>query len=256
MHTLEYMVPVPSRRALPAHLRPDELTTAQQQLRGLRTQAWTFWVLWIPATVLIATVAGVVGLGFLGQMALFFIALVALPVLRLLWWQRQLPLRDGARQEINRWRRLPSDERWDAAVVLLDRVVRLSDSDAGLMDTAQRMVSMLFTLYEDIRALDRTIDADRVLDGAGELSERYHRLVAIRKRREAEIDLLINGLRDLHLEMSEHPHIGPIQERLSELMDRLEADREVARVAGFRKNVLDEARQRARAAQQAQAKQL
>lgn len=256
MHTLKYMVPASSRRTLPAHLRPDELTAAQHQLRSLRTQAWTFWVLWLPATLLLATLSGMIGLGFFGQAAIFLIGMVALPVLRMLWWQKQRPLRDDARREIDRWRRLPGDERWDAAVVLLDRVVRLSDSDAGLLDTAQRMVSVLFTLYEDIRALDRTIEADRVLDGAGELSERYHRLVAIRKRREAEIDLLFNGLRDLHLDMSEHPHIGPIQERLSELMDRLEADREVARVAGFQKSTLDDARERARAAQQAQRKSL
>lgn len=256
MHTLKYMVSLSSRRALPAHLHPDELTEAQQQLRSLRTQAWAFWILWIPATMLIAILTGMIGLGFFGQIAIFFVALIALPVARLLWWQRQRPLRDEARNEINRWRRLPSDERWDAAVVLLDRVIRLGDSNAGLVDTAQRMISTLFTLYEDIRALDQTIDADRVLDGAGEMSERYYRLIAIRKRREAEIDMLLNGLRDLHLEMSEHPQLGPIQERLSDLMDRLDADREVARVAGFRRTVLDDARQRARAAQHAKAKQL
>jgi len=249
------MVPMHSRRALPTHLMPDELTDAQRRLQTMRTQAWTFWVMWVPATVMIATVAGVIGMGFFGQAAVFFAALIALAVGRMVWWQQQGPDRSQARQDINRWRRLPSDQRWDAAIVLLDRVIRLSESDPALIDTAQRMVSMLFSLYEDIRGLDQTVAADRVLEGEGELSERYHRLVAIRTRREAEIDMLLNGLRDLHLEMSEQPHIGPLQERLTEMMDRLEADREVARVAGFRSKVVDDARRRAQAQAQAKAQQ-
>lgn len=235
---------------------PDELTAAQRTLQILRTQGWAFWVLWLPATLLIATVAGVVGFGILGQMAVGIVALFALAVGRIIWWQQQRPRRIQARRDIDRWRRLPRDQRWDAAVILLDRVVRLSEHDHALIDTAQRMIAMLFTLYEDIRGLDQTITADRVLEGEGELSERYHRLVAIRTRREAEIDVLINGLRDLHLELSEQPHVGPLQERLTEMMDRLEAEREVARVAGFRQKVLDDAREKAARARAAQARQL
>ena len=170
--------------------------------------------------------------------------MVALAAGRIFWWMQQRPVRVQARKDIQRWSRTPNDQRWNAMVVLLERVVQISDYDPGMLDTARRMVSLLITLYEDLHSLDQTIAADRVLDGDGEMSERYYRLVAIRTRREAEIDHLLNGLRDLNLEMSEDPNIGPLQERLTEMMDRLEAEREIARVSGFRKDVLNRARAR------------
>lgn len=239
-----YMVPVTARRYLPSYLKPDELTAATHRMRSMSMQTWLFWVLWLPATLLIATLSGLIGLGIMGQLAIAMVAMVTLAAGRIFWWMQQRPLRVQARKDIQRWSRTPNDQRWNAMVVLLERVVQISDYDSGMLDTARRMVSLLITLYEDLHSLDQTIAADRVLDGDGEMSERYYRLVAIRTRREAEIDLLLNGLRDLNLEMSEAPNIGPLQERLTEMMDRLEAEREIARVSGFRKDVLNAARAR------------
>ena len=243
-YKIVHMASVTARRYLPSYLKPDELTAATQRLRSLSMQAWMFWVLWLPAVVLIATLSGLIGLGFFGQVAIGMVAMVTLAAGRFLWWMQQRPVRVQARKDIQRWSRVPKDQRWNAMVILLERVVQISDYDPGLLDTSRRMVALLITLYEDLHSLDQTIAADRVLDGDGEMSERYYRLVAIRTRREAEIDLFLNGLRDLNLEMSEAPNIGPLQDRLTEMMDRLEAEREVARVSGFRKDVLNRARGR------------
>ena len=229
-------------RALPPHLLPDEVTDAQRRLRAYRRQGWIFWLMWLPMAIGVGVVAGVAA-GVWAQMALTVLALPVLAIGRFVWWYRQRPQRIQAHKDINRWRMLPDDERWHASVVLLDRIVQLSEHDAGLVDTAQRMMAMLFRLYEEIQGLDRTIAADRALENELDLSERFHRLVAIRIRRNHEVDALINGLRDLHLELSEQPHVGPLQERMTEMMDRLEADREGARASSHRQAVLDRARQ-------------
>jgi len=226
------MVPATTnRRAIPRALQPLELTAAQHQLQQMRWRGVMFWLLLLPMAWVIWGVLGLTDMGVLRQLLLAFSGTVALAVGRIAWWLRQGGVRREARQVIQRWRRLPGDRRWDAAMVLLYRIERLAGGDENLRETIRRLVAVLFSLYEDIRGLDRTIAADKVLDGEGELSERYHRLVAIRTQREAQIDALLNGLRDLHLEMNEQlaEHIGPLHDRLQELMDRLEADREVAR---------------------------
>ena len=235
------MVPATThRRQIPAALYPAELADAAARLRAWRARGWMFWGSLPLMTWGLWLTTGLLGAGFLEQLLLALLGGAALAVARVGWWIAQRPARLDAHQTLERWRRLPADPRWDAAMVLLDRVDRLGGADPELRETSRRLIAVLFGLYEDIRALDRTLAADRVLDGDGELSDRYHRLAAVRTRREAQIDVLIDGLRDLHLELNEQlaEHIGPLQDRLQELLDRLEADREVVRLAGVRRRVL------------------
>ncbi|MEL6345656.1 MAG: hypothetical protein AAFV53_21280 [Myxococcota bacterium] len=236
------MVPTVSRRPIPKPLLPAEVTDAQAQLSYLQRRAMTFWVMVLPMTITLWIILGAVGVGLFAQLMLTLFGMGGMAAGRLAWRLQERPQRRHARATIDRWRRMPGDRRWDAAMILLERISRLGEHDPALQETARRVVSVLFSLYEDIRGLDRSIAADRVLDGEGELSDRYHRLLAIRKRREAQIDALLNGLRDLHLEMNEQlaEQLGPLQDRLQELMDRLDADRETARIGGIRRRVLQQ----------------
>lgn len=240
------MVPATTtpRRLIPATLHPDELVAASSFLRASWRQGALFWTMLPLMTVGLAWGLALADIGLLTHFLLTLAGGTGLAAGRIGWWWRQRPIRAAARQTIDRWRRLPNDRRWDAAMVLLDRIDRLGAEDPALRETARRLVTVLFSLYEDIRALDRTIAADRILDGdphsGSGHSERYYRLLAVRTRREAQIDALLNGLRDLHLEMNEQlaDHIGPLQDRLQELMDRLEADREVVRLMGDQRRAL------------------
>ena len=219
---------------------PHEVNDARKELRSLRRQAVGFWVLLLPMTVGIGLLLAMGLSGLFNVLLLTFAAMIGLIAGRLYHGVRQRPRKLQARRILARWQRLPRDPRWDAAMVLLDRIAALSAGDPALQETARRTVTMLFALYEDVERLKQTLPADRLLDGEGEPSDRYYRLVAVIRRREAQIESLLGGLRDLHIEINEQlgnliaEEPDSVHDRLQELMDRMEADREVTRAAGLR----------------------
>lgn len=229
-----------TRRPIPTALTPHEVYDARAVLRTIRNQGLTFWALLLPMTWGASQVIGLAVTGFFEVAALTIAAMGAMVIGRLTWWYRQRHLRREARRVLARWRRLPADPRWDAAMVLLDRISSLSVGDPGMQETARRTVTVLFMLYEDVARLKATLPADRMLDGEGEPSDRYFRLLTIIRQREAQIEDLLGGLRDLHLEMNEQlgqliaEQPDSVQGRLQELMDRMEADREITRAVGLR----------------------
>jgi hypothetical protein len=234
------MVPAVSRRSIPTSLLPHEVTDAHARLRTLRRQAVGFWAALLPMTWGIWQLVGLGVSGFLDTLLLTAGGGAALVAGRLYWWYGQRHERQHARRVLARWRRVPADPRWDAAMVLLDRIAMLCQGDPGLQETARRTATVLFVLYEDIARLKETLPADRVLDGEGEPSERYYRLLAVIRQREAQIETLLGGLRDLHIEMNEQlgnllaEQPDSVHGRLQELMDRMEAEREITRAVGLR----------------------
>jgi len=230
-----------AQRPIPALLYPPELHQAQACLRSQRSQVWAFWLLVWPVSLSLGIgLSELLSAGFFSGLGLIALSFVGLLFARRWQVRRQHLARQDARRLLSRWRRLPVDPRWDAAMVLLQRIASLSDERSDLRGTTKRIVAVLFALYEDIVRLDKTIVADRILDGDGELSERYYRLVAVQRRREAQITELINGLRDLHVEINEQlaENLGPLQLRLQGLLDQLEADREVARLTGIKQSLI------------------
>lgn len=234
------MTPAASRRSIPASLTPHEVSEARGALRTMRRQALAFWLLLLPMTW---GAWELIGLGFaslLESLLLTMAAMGAMVAGRVYRWFSQRGRRRALQQVLGRWRRLPADPRWDAAMVLLDRLSALSAGDPSLRETARRTATVLFILYEDISRLKATLPADRVLDGEGEPSDRYYRLLAVLRQREAQIETLLTGLRDLHIEMNEQlgnliaEQPGSVHDRLQELMDRMEADREITRAVGLR----------------------
>lgn len=234
------MIPAVTRRSIPTQLTPHEVNDARTALLSMRRQAVGFWVLLMPATWGIWQVVTMGVSGLLDAMLLTFAGMLMLIAGRVHHAAKQRPQKRLARRTLARWRRLPLDPRWDAAMILLERIAALSSGDPALQETARRTVTMLFALYEDVERLKRTLPADRVLDGEGEPSERYYRLVAVIRQREAQIESLLGGLRDLHVEINEQlsnfiiEQPGSVHDRLQELMDRMEADREVTRAVGIR----------------------
>ncbi len=222
---------------IPAALHPPALTQAQSTLRELRRHGARFWMLLLPMTWGIWELLAALSVsGPFGRFLLTMGGMLALIVGRIAWKIRQRPRRLRALKTIHRFRRLPEDPRWDASMVLLERISALGAGDPVLPDTARRLVGVLFHLYEDLQRLERTLQADQILDGEGAPSDRYYRLLAVRTHREAQLEGLLNALRDLHVELNEQlaEQLGPVQERLGELMDQMEADREVVRIAGLR----------------------
>ncbi|MFT5686139.1 MAG: hypothetical protein ACI8RZ_007095 [Myxococcota bacterium] len=234
------MVPAVSRRSIPISLQPHEVTDARAYQRMRRWQAIGFWAALMPMTWGIWQLVGLGVPSILNTFLLTVVGGMALLSGRAWWWFSQRHERRQVRQVLARWRRVPADPRWDAAMVLLDRIAMLAQGDPGLQETARRTVTVLFVLYEDVVRLKTTLTADRVLDGEGEPSERYYRLVAIIRQREAQIETLLGGLRDLHIELNEQlgnllaEEPGMVHDRLQELMDRMEAEREITRAAGLR----------------------
>jgi hypothetical protein len=234
------MIPATSRRAIPAAITPHELADAHGALRTMRRRGLMFWVLLLPMTYGAWELIGLGVASILDTILLTMASMGAMVAGRVYWWFRQQGERKAARQVLKRWQQLPSDPRWDAAMVLLDRIAALSTGDPSLQETARRTATVLFVLYEDTSRLKATLPADRVLDGDGEPSERYYRLLAVLRQREAQIETLLSGLRDLHIEMNEQlgnliaEQPGSVHDRLQELMDRMEADREITRAAGLR----------------------
>ena len=206
----------------------------------MRRQGLAFWLMLLPMTWGAWELIGLGVTSILDTILLTMASMGALVTGRVYWWFRQRRERKAARTVLARWRRLPADPRWDAAMVLLDRLAALSSGDPSLQETARRTATVLFVLYEDISRLKATLPADRVLDGEGEPSDRYYRLLAVLRQREAQIETLLGGLRDLHIEMNEQlGHLineqpDSVHDRLQELMDRMEADREITRAAGLR----------------------
>ncbi len=234
------MVPAVSRRSIPSTLLPHEVTEALAQQRARRWQAVGFWAALLPMTWGIWQIASFAVASTLDTFLLTVAGSMALMFARVWWWFSQRHARRHARQVLARWRRVPADPRWDAAMVLLDRIAMLAENNPGLQETARRTVTVLFALYEDVIHLKATLPADRVLDGEGEPSDRYYRLVAVIRQREAQIETLLGGMRDLHIELNEQlgtllaEQPGTVHERLQELMDRMEAEREITRTVGLR----------------------
>ena len=234
------MVPAASRRSIPAALRPHEVTEVLDQQRTRRRQAVGFWLALMPMTWGVWQLTSLAVTSTLDTFLLTTLGAMALMFTRMWLWHGQRHERRNIRQVLARWRRVPSDPRWDAAMVLLDRIAMLAENNAGLQETARRTVTVLFALYEDVVRLKATLPADRVLDGEGEPSERYYRLVAIIRQREAQIETLLGGMRDLHIELNEQlgtllaEQPETVHDRLQELMDRMEAEREITRAVGLR----------------------
>jgi hypothetical protein len=234
------MIPAAARRSIPEAITPHEVSDARSALRTMWRQGLGFWLLLMPMTLGIWELIGLGVTSILGTILLTMASMGAMVAGRVYWWFSQRGARKAARQELARWRRLPVDPRWDAAMVLLDRLTTLSAGDPSLQETARRTATVLFVLYEDISRLQTTLPADRVLDGQGEPSDRYYRLLAILRQREAQIETLLGGLRDLHIEMNEQlGHLitaqpDSVHGRLQELMDRMEAEREIIRAVGLR----------------------
>ncbi|MDG1483650.1 MAG: hypothetical protein P8R54_28930 [Myxococcota bacterium] len=234
------MVPAASRRSIPAALRPHEVTEVLAQQHARRGQAVGFWLALMPMIWGVWQLTSLAVTSTLNTFLLTILGAMALMFGRMWVWHGQRHERRRIRQVITRWRRLPADPRWNAAMVLLERIAMLAENNPGLQETARRTVTVLFTLYEDVVRLKATLPADRLLDGEGEPSERYYRLVAIIRQREAQIETLLGGMRDLHIELNEQlgtllaEQPGTVHDRLQELMDRMEAEREITRAVGLR----------------------
>ena len=234
------MIQAAARRPIPAALTPHEVSDARGALRKMRRQGLAFWMLLLPMTWGVWELIGLGVTSILETILLTMASMGAMVAGRVYWWFSQRRDRKAARKVLTRWRRLPADPRWDAAMVLLERLAALSAGDPSMQETARRTATVLFVLYEDVRRLQATLPADRILDGEGEPSDRYYRLLAVLRQRESQIDTLLGGLRDLHIEMNEQlgeliaAQPDSVHGRLQELMDRMEADREITRAAGLR----------------------
>ena len=240
VYTKEHMLNAGSRRSIPTALTPPEVVEARARLRVMWRQGMAFWLALMPATWGAWLLIGLGTTSILDTILLTGAAMMSLVAGRVYWKIQQRHEKRAVRQILSRWRRLPADPRWDAAMVLLDRIASLSTGDAALQETARRTATVLFVLYEDIQRLHAILPADRILDGEGEPSERYYRFVAVIQQRQAQIESLLGGLRDLHIEMNEQlGHLlneqpDTVHDRLQELMDRMEADREITRHVGLR----------------------
>ena len=109
-----------------------------------------FWALLLPMSWGIGEAAAWLGASFGYAFLTGLTAMAAMACGRLYWWYSQRELKHEARRVLARWRRIPVDPRWDAAMVLLDRIAALSTGDPGLQETARRTATVLFVLYEDL----------------------------------------------------------------------------------------------------------
>lgn len=119
---------------------------------------------------------------------------------------------------------IPDDPRWEALSNVLARVRQLGDDHAReVADTAE---GRLKAWMRDLASLQEALEAEKALGGE---SPRGERLLVAQQAKQAQFDRLVEGLRDLHVELAvrEASSVDPLVDRIEDLLAVAEAETEV-----------------------------
>ncbi len=241
------MTPSPASGVPPEHLLPPPVQDARRVTRSWRNRAIVGWSAYVLAVfggtipLLLYGAENGSGAAAVPGIALYF----GFPVVWTLVRRTRWPMLSAAEDLVRQWQRLPEDPRWTASLTLAREMDRAAGDDPSTRATLQRLVGALFSLFTELRALDRSIAADSEIAVHGGDYGLHEQLVALRKSRSQQISRLVDALRELNLGLARR-HAAPpaVRHDVTALLDQFDAEREAEREV----DGISAARARARAA--------